>query len=152
MSDWSTIRCKQAGVLLAIVLALMVVRQGPAVRAHDESPGSIEAHLHGLVEGGAITEVQHQQIETLYTKGLLTQLDAWLNAQETAQQISRDTHIYINYINALLKLSAPDVSLAAVPPDYTGNGNVTKLGQINPQPPNPYYGDNSSTGQLYNGI
>ena len=44
------------------------------------------------------------------------------------------------------------MSAAAVPADYTGNGNVTKLGQIDPQPPNPYYGDNSSTGQLYNGM
>ena len=44
------------------------------------------------------------------------------------------------------------MSLAAVPADYTGNGNVTLLGQLNPQPPSPYYGDNSTTGQLYNGM
>src|SRR4029453_16172113 len=95
------------------------------------------------------TEAQHEQIERLYSKGLLSQLGAWLKAQETARQISHDTHLYID---ALLKLSVPDVVQAAVPADYTGNGNVTKLGQINPQPPNPYYNDNTSTGQLYNGI
>ena len=134
---------------MAIVLALVIVRQGPTALAHPEGPGAIESYLHGLVEGSSITEIQHQQIHRLISKGLLSQLDAWLNAQETAGQMSRDTHLYIN---ALLSLSPPDVSLAAVPADYTGNGNVTKLGQINPQPPNPYYGDNSSTGTLYNGI
>ena len=49
-------------------------------------------------------------------------------------------------------ISASRISQAAVPADYTGNGNVTKLGQINAQPPSPYYGDNTSTGTLYNGI
>jgi len=29
---------------------------------------------------------------------------------------------------------------------------VTLLGRLDSQPPNPYYGDNSSTGTLYNGI
>ena len=59
------------------------------------------------------------------------------------------THLYIN---ALLHLSAPDVALAAAPANYTGNGNVTLLGRLDTQPPSPYYGDNSSTGTLYNGI
>jgi choice-of-anchor B domain-containing protein len=134
---------------VAVVLAIVLVRLTSTSWAHDESPGAIEAYLNGLVDGGAITEAQHEQIERLYSRGLLSQLGAWLNAQETARQISHDTHLYIN---ALLKLSAPEATLAAVPADYAGNGNVTKLGQINPQPPNPYYGDNSSTGQLYNGI
>ncbi len=130
------------------VLLLLALFGSPAW-AHDETPGAIEAYLHGLVEGGAITEAQHATIEELFSRGLLVQLDTWLKAQETAKQITRDTHIYID---ALLGLSAPDVVQAAAPADYTGNGNVTKLGQINTQPPNPYYGDNSSTGQLYNGI
>jgi choice-of-anchor B domain-containing protein len=149
MNDSSIFRSKQAGVLLVIVLALVLLREDPTVWAHPEGPGAIESYLHGLLDGGAITQAQHEQIETLFSKGLLSQLDTWLNAQETARQISHDTHAYIN---ALLSLSAPDVSLAAVPADYGGNGNVTKLGQINPQPPNPYYGDNTSTGTLYNGI
>ena len=29
---------------------------------------------------------------------------------------------------------------------------MTLLGRLDPQPPSPYYGDNSSTGMLYNGI
>ena len=55
-------------------------------------------------------------------------------------------------MNALLNLSAPDVSSAVAPADYTGNGNVRLLGHVDVQPPNPYYGDNSTTGMLYNGI
>ncbi len=116
---------------------------------HEESPEAIAAYLHGLVEGGAITEVQHRHIEELYAKGHLSQLDSWLEAQETAGQMSADTHLYIN---ALLQLGEPDIVQAAAPADYTGNGNVTLLGQLNPQPPNPYYSDNTSTGTLYNGI
>ena len=120
------------------------------VWAHDEGPGSIEAHLHGLVEGGAITQVQHEQIERLYSTNHLSQLDAWLKAQETAGQITRDTHLYIN---ALLALSAADLTpLAPAPAAYGGNGNVTLLGHLDSQPPNPYYGDNSSTGTLYTGM
>ena len=42
--------------------------------------------------------------------------------------------------------------MAAAPADYSGNGNVTLLGRLDSQPPNPYYGDNTSTGTLYNGI
>ncbi len=133
----------------AVLLLLLLALPGSTAWAHPEGPGAIEAYLHGLVEGGAITEAQHHHIEELYFKGHLSQLDTWLNAQETAGQMSRDTHLYID---ALLQLSVPDVVQAAVPADYTGNGNVTKLGQINPQPPNPYYSDNTSTGQLYNGI
>jgi choice-of-anchor B domain-containing protein len=129
--------------LLALVFA------GLPARAHDESPGAIETHLHALVADGAITEAQHEKIENLYENHRLAQLKQWLYAQEKAGQLSRDIRLYIK---ALLHLGVPAVSLAAVPADYTGNGNVTLLGQINPQPPNPYYGDNSSTGQLYNGI
>ena len=41
---------------------------------------------------------------------------------------------------------------AAAPATYSGNGNVDLLGQLNPRAPFTYYGDNSSTGQLYEGI
>lgn len=135
-----------AGVML---LALAIAIAGVAVRAHDETPGSIEVYLHNLVLDGAITEAQHETIETLHSQNKLDQLRTYLAAQERAGRLSHDIHLYIN---ALLNLSAPATIQAAAPANYTGNGNVTLLGQINVQPPNPYYGDNSSTGTLYNGI
>jgi hypothetical protein len=146
MNARSSVRRNRVAVTAAAVLALSIA----LVWAHDESPGSIEAHLHGLVEGGAITEVQHEHIERLYSTNHLSQLTAWLTAQETARQITNDTHLYIN---ALLSLSPADTRpLAPAAAAYTGNGNVTLLGHLDSQPPNPYYGDNSTTGTLYNGI
>ena len=146
MNTVSSIRKNRVAVTAASVLALSIV----LLLAHDEAPGSIEAHLHGLVEGGAITDVQHEQIVRLYSMNHSSQLRAWLEAQEIAGQLTRDTHLYIN---ALLALSPPDATpLAPAPGDYAGNGNVTLLGHLDSQPPNPYYGDNSSTGTLYNGI
>jgi choice-of-anchor B domain-containing protein len=135
--------------LLAGLLAILLVLSSSAARAHEEDASAIEAYLHGLAEDGAITEVQHRHIDELLAKGHLSQLESWLDAQETAGQLASDTHLYIN---ALLHLGEADVSEAAVPANYTGNGNVTLLGQINVQPPSPYYGDNTSTGTLYNGI
>ena len=130
---------------LAAALALSIA----IVRAHPEGVNAIETYLHGLVEGGALTEVQHQHIHQLFEKAHLAQLEMWLVAQEKAAQITRDTRLYVN---ALLGIGTPEVSLAPAAAAYTGNGNVTFLGRINPQPPSPYYGDNSSTGTLYNGI
>ncbi|HEX6901407.1 MAG TPA: choice-of-anchor B family protein [Thermoanaerobaculia bacterium] len=137
----------KAQLILALAAALAFT--GAPARAHDETPGAIEAFLHGLAEDGAITEVQHHHIEELYAKGNLVQLASWLDAQETAAQMSHDIRLYID---ALLKLGEPDVAAAAVPANYTGNGNATLLGQLNPQPPNPYYSDNTSTGTLYTGM
>src|SRR5262245_32962767 len=132
---------RHPGILAATVLAVLTALAGPAARAHEENAASIESYLHGLVEDGAITEVQHRHIDELYGKGDLPQLESWLTAQETAGQLSHDTHLYLD---ALLKLSVPEVELAAAPAAYTGNGNVTLLGHLDPQPPNPYYSDNTS--------
>jgi len=140
---------KSACLLSTVVLAAVLTFAGSPAWAHDETPGAIEGYLHGLVDGGAISEAQHRVIEELYFKGQLSQLDHWLDAQETSGQLSADTH---TYLDALLDLSVPDVTLAAAPANYTGNGNVTLLGQINVQPPTIYYEDNTSTGTLYNGI
>jgi len=143
-------RIQRAATLATLaVLAVLFLFTGPPAQAHEESPEAIESHLHGLVEGGAITEAQHRHIDELYFKGHVSQLESWLDAQETAGQLANDTRLYLD---ALLQLGEPDISQAAVPADYTGNGNVTKLGQLNPQPPSPYYSDNTTTGQLYNGI
>jgi choice-of-anchor B domain-containing protein len=140
---------KSTCFLMAVVLAATFTLAGSPAWAHDETPGAIEGYLHGLVDGGAISEAQHRVIEELYVKGQPAALDHWLDAQETSGQLSADTH---TYLNALLNLSVPDVVTAAAPANYTGNGNVTLLGQINVQPPNPYYEDNTTTGTLYNGI
>jgi choice-of-anchor B domain-containing protein len=119
------------------------------VTAHPEGVGAVESYLHGLVEGGVLTEVQHNHIHQLFEKAHLAQLDSWLVAQEKAAQITNDTRLYVN---AVLGIGTPEVSLAPVPGGYAGNGNVRFLGRINPQPPSPYYSDNTSTGTLYNGI
>jgi choice-of-anchor B domain-containing protein len=149
MNNRSSLKWNHRRIAIA-VLAFVIILTSALTLAHEESPGAIEAYLHGLVTGGAITETQHQQIERFYSANQLSQLQAWLGGQELARQITADTHLYIN---ALLKLTAPDPTpLAAAPAAYTGNGNVTLLGRINVQPPNPYYGDNSSTGTLYNEI
>ena len=131
------------------LLAVAFVLAAPLAWAHEESPEATEAYLHGLAEDGAITEAQHQVIETLYFQGNLAQLDLWLDSQERAGQLSGETHLYLD---AVLGLAAPESSFAAAPASYTGDGNVTKLGQLDSQPPSPYYSDNTSTGTLYNGI
>ncbi|HEX4952412.1 MAG TPA: choice-of-anchor B family protein [Thermoanaerobaculia bacterium] len=139
----------KAKLFQAGVWSLWLILSGSPAWAHPEGAGVVESYLAGLVEDGAISDVQHEVIERLWSQGHLIQLDHWLEAQETAGQLTNDTHLYLN---ALLEIGAPETLLAAVSADYTGNGNVTKLGQLNAQPPNPYYGDNSSTGTLYNGI
>jgi choice-of-anchor B domain-containing protein len=134
----------RAALILAALLASL-----PLVRAHDETPGGVEVYLHGLVEDRAITEAQHQRIDLLYSRGLLSQLDSWLQAQKNGGQLSRDTYLYLN---ALLGLGSAEATQAPVAAGYTGNGNVTLLGGLDAQPPTTYYGDNPSTGTLYNGI
>lgn len=149
MNDSFPVRGRRA-VLLAVVLAILLALTGSPARAHDETPGAIEAYLHGLVDDGALTEVQHEYIDHHYAAGHLKKLVRWLDAQERGKKLTHDVNLYVK---ALLGLAAPDPApRVAAPANYTGNGNVTKLGQINVQPPSPYYGDNSSTGTLYNGI
>ena len=151
MSDSAITRRKRRTTtgIAAGVLAAALAFSGATAWAHEETPGTIEGFLHGLVDDGAITEGQHATIDALYFRGHVEQLVAWLDAQETAGQLAADTRLYLD---ALLHLGAPDVAPAPAPADYTGNGNVTLLGRLDSQPPNPYYGDNSSTGTLYNGI
>jgi choice-of-anchor B domain-containing protein len=141
-------RIRKAG-FLAGMLAVLLALTASTASAHEENAEAIEAFLHGLAEDGAITEFQHHHIEELFFKGNLSQLESWLDAQETARQMPHDTRLYVD---ALLNLGEPDFAPAAAPADYTGNGNVTKLGQLDAQPPSTYYGDNTSTGTLYNGL
>lgn len=130
-------------------LAVVLIFSVGAAWAHEESPEATEAYLHGLAEDGAITEAQHHVIETMYFRGQVAQLDQWLDAQENAGKLTAETRLYLD---AVLGLAEPDLSFLVASADYTGDGNVTKLGQIDAQPPSPYYSDNTSTGTLYNGI
>jgi choice-of-anchor B domain-containing protein len=152
MHDPSTVgsvRRNPKKLIVAAVLAAVLALAGLPAWAHDETPGSIAIYLHGLVADGAITEAQHEKIERLFSQRHLRRLNVWLHDQEKSGHLSPDMRIYIQ---ALLGLGAPSFNKAAATANYTGNGNVTKLGQINVQPPNPYYEDNTTTGQLYNGI
>ncbi len=137
-------------LLVAVALAAILALAGSPAWAHDETPSAIEAFLHGLVDDGALTEVQHEYIDHHYEAGHLKQLVRWLDGEVRRKKLSRDVNLYVK---ALLGLAAPDLApRAAAPASYTGNGNVTLLGRADVQPPSPYYGDNSSTGTLYNGI
>ena len=132
-----------------LVIAALLTFCALAVRAHEERLEAIESFLHGLVDDGALSEAQHRVIDQSMSQGNLSALDRFLRAQETAARITRDTRLYVN---ALLGIGEPEVTQAAASASYSNNGTVTLLGRIDAQPPNPYYGDNSSSGTLYNGI
>ena len=132
-----------------VVIAALLTFFALAVRAHEESLEAIESFLHGLVDDGALSEGQHKVIDQFMSRGNLSALDVFLRAQETAARITRDTRLYVN---ALLGIGEPEVTQAAASASYSDNGNVTLLGRLDAQPPSPYYGDNSSSGTLYNGI
>jgi len=136
-------------VKLCHVLLFALLLGGRSASAHQEGRAVIEAYLHGMVDDGALSEMQHERIDRLFFNGRMGKLDRWLDDQEKRGRLTRDRNLYVK---ALLGLGVPGVSKAAAPANYTGNGNVTKLGQLDSQPPSPYYGDNSSTGTLYNGI
>ena len=144
------VKGQSAGVLTSLLcLIATIALLHPRALAHPETPGEIESYLHGLLDDGAITEAQHEVIERFLVRGDAEQLEQWLTNQERAERITSDTRLYLN---AILGLGEAETALAAAPANYTGNGNVALLGRLNPQPPNPYYGDNSSAGTLYNGI
>lgn len=136
-------------VTVGLLAAALGSPQSPAV-AHPEGPGAVDAYLEGLLEDGAISDRQHDQLHQLHDHAAPAALVHWLDGQEAARLLDHDTRLYLD---AVLALAAPELEpLVAAPADYTGNGNVTKLGQLDSQPPAPYYGDNSTTGTLYNGI
>ena len=61
--DRPTMTRRIAGALLAATVLTVGIRDGAHVWAHEESLAAIESFLHGLLEDGAITEAQHEQIE-----------------------------------------------------------------------------------------
>jgi choice-of-anchor B domain-containing protein len=138
-------------IALRVLLVAALTLAGSPAWAHEETPEILEAFLHGLEDAGDITAAQHAVIDQLYFElGQEEQLHQWLQAQEQAGLISGET---AGYISSFLHLEqVEEASLAPAPASYAGDGNVTLLGHVDPQPPNPYYSDNPSTGQLYNGI
>jgi len=93
-----------------VVIAALVMFSALAVRAHEESLEAIESFLHGLVDDGALSEVQHKVIDQFMSRGQLSALGVFLRAQETAALITRDTRLYVN---ALLGIGEPEVTQAA---------------------------------------
>jgi len=149
MND-SSVRKSSTRFFTLCLLAAALVLPGSPVRAHDEDRGTLEAFLHELEAAGDLTEDQHRTIEQLYWEvGLHDQVSAYLGAQTQAGRMCKET---AGYVGALLHLEEVGSVLAPAPASYAGGGNVVLLGRVDPQPPNPCYSDNTSTGQLYSGI
>ena len=94
----------------------------------------------------------HTLFDQLYENGNADKLAQYLESLAKRGEISADTHIYLQ---AVLRAGVPEEGsepAAAVPATYSGNGNVTLLGQLNPRAPFTSHSDNSSTGQSYLGI
>jgi choice-of-anchor B domain-containing protein len=145
-----------------LILCLLAV---PAW-GHDESRSALEVFLHDMEAAGDITPDQHLAIERFawgdhegheghkhgddeHAEDPLAPFRDYLNGQAFSKRMSRET---AEYIKTMFQLDWSDQSFAPVKAGYTGNGNVTRLGTINVDPPSPYYGDNTSTGQLYSGL
>lgn len=142
-------RSKTAGILF-IALAFVLVSNEAS--SHPDDDSLVEEALHALEERGEITEAMHLLFDHLYANGNSNQLAHYLESLASRGEITADTHVYLQTV---LRAGVPQegsgpASVAAA--TYTGNGNVVLLGRLNPLAPFPYYGDNSSTGQLYQGI
>ena len=133
-----------APLLLAAVIALLM---NPTAWAHPETPARSRAICTVCSRTGPSRKHSTRLSSGSISGATPSSSIGWLENQESAERLSEDTHLYLN---ALLGLGEPEHSLAAAPANYSGNGNVTLLGRLDSQPPNPYYGDNSSTGTLYN--
>ena len=135
-----------------LVLGALLASAGQQAWSHPKGAEAVEIVLHGLVDQGTITQAMHVVIDALYTREQTDALGRYLDALTERGAISADTRLYLN---SLLRVGVPaagDGPAAPVPATYSGNGNVTLLGRLNPRAPFTYYGDQSSTGQLYEGI
>ena len=134
--------------LAAAALTAALVLTPRPVWAHPEEE-ALEIALHNLVDQGEITEAMHTAIHAMHESGQNQALSRYLDTLTERGAINGETRIYLN---SLLELSGAAALSAPAPQNYSGNGNVTLLGRLNPRAPFTYYGDNSSTGQLYEGI
>ena len=136
--------------ILLIAVALVLVSENAS--SHPDDASLVEAALHALEEQGEITEAMHTLFDQLYENGNADKLAQYLESLAKRGEISADTHIYLQ---AVLRAGVPEEGsepAAAVPATYSGNGNGTLLGQLNPRAPFTSHSDNSSTGQSYLGI
>jgi choice-of-anchor B domain-containing protein len=132
----------------ALSLAL-VLTQGGVVSSHVVEHGEVHATLQALVEQGAISHTVYVHIHRLYDTGKVNQLSRYLEGLADREEITAFLHVYLQ---TLLAVTVPVAALSApAPANYSGNGIVTRLGQLNPYAPFPYYGDVAG-GQLYEGV
>ena len=135
--------------ILLIAVAVMLVSENAS--SHPDDASFVEAALHALEEQGEITEAMHTLFDQLYENGNADKLAQYLESLAKRGEISAATHIYLQTV---LRAGVPEEGspAAAAPATYSGNGNVTLLGQLNPRAPFTSYNDNPSTGQSYLGI
>ena len=135
--------------ILLIAVAVMLVSENAS--SHPDDASFVEAALHALEEQGEITEAMHTLFDQLYENGNADKLAQYLESLAKRGEISAATHIYLQTV---LRAGVPEEGspAAAAPATYSGNGNVTLLGQLNPRAPFTSYSDNPSTGQSYLGI
>ena len=128
--------------ILLIAVALVLVSENAS--SHPDDASLVEATLHALEEQGEITEAMHTLFDQLYENGNADELAQYLESLEKRGEITADAHIYLQ---TALRAGVPEAGsdlAAAAPATYSGNGNVTLLGRLNPRAP--------STRQSYEGI
>ena len=133
---------------VALSLALFLAH-GTVVSSHLEDLSEILAALHTLVEQEVISEAMHSRIDRMYERGATRQLASYLERLAKSGEITASTS---TYIQTLLGAGVPTAGEGVSSPvlaTYAGNGNVTKLGQLNPYAPFLYYGEDSANGQTY---
>ena len=140
MNDPQTCTSSVTRLVVGCCLAAALVFSAGTAWAHDETREVLEEFLHELEHAGDITEDQHHTIETMFWElGFHDQLHTYIHAQAQAGRMTEET---ADYLDSMFHLEHVDSVLAAAPANYTGNGNVTRLGHLDPDP----------GGQIYNGI
>ena len=142
---------KHFKIVNILLIAVAVVLVSENASSHPDDASFVEAALHALEEPGEITEAMHTLFDQLFENGNADKLAQYLESLAKRGEISAATHIYLQTV---LRAGVPEEGspAAAAPATYSGNGNVTLLGQLNPRAPFTSYSDNPSTGQSYLGI
>ena len=142
---------KHFKIVNILLIAVAVVLVSENASSHPDDASFVEAALHALEEQGEITEAMHTLFDQLYENGNADKLAQYLESLAKRGEISAATHIYLQTV---LRAGVPEEGspAAAAPATYSGNGNVTLLGQLNPRAPFTSHSDNPSTGQSYLGI
>ena len=136
---------KHFKIVNILLIAVAVVLVSENASSHPDDASFVEAALHALEEQGEITEAMHPLFDQLYENENADKLAQYLESLAKRGEISADTHIYLQTV---LRAGVPEEGspAAAAPATYSGNGNVTLLGQLNPRAPFTSHSDNPSTG------